>query len=164
MFGVLMLTGLWIAFTQRVESEWLVVGLVAAVGIVSVQKKLFPTPTSSPRTLLRRLPYGVMFLVTLFVRFVVSTLRTSFLVLRGNEEGEIVALPTRITTSFGRFILLHSITLTPSTISLLSEGDLLYIHWLRPKGKTSDWRSIKEPLEKRLLPVFEGRRDGHMHR
>jgi len=35
------------------------------------------------------------------------------------------------------------------------EGDLLYIHWLRAKGSAGDWRTIKESLERTLLPIFE---------
>lgn len=68
-----------------------------------------------------------------------------------------MALPVRVEDSLARFILLNSITLTPSTISLLVEGDLLYIHWLQPAAGHGDWREIKESLEARLQRLFEGR-------
>jgi len=66
-----------------------------------------------------------------------------------------MALPVRVTDPLARFILLNSITLTPSTISLLTEENLLYIHWLQASDETSDWRSIKESLELRLQRLFD---------
>ena len=66
-----------------------------------------------------------------------------------------MALPIRITDPLARFLLLNSITLTPSTISLLIEDDLLYIHWLQPANGQGDWRAIKESLEDRLTQLFE---------
>ena len=66
-----------------------------------------------------------------------------------------MALPLRLEDPTGRFILLNSITLTPSTISLLVEEDLLYIHWLQDETGKSDWREIKESLEARLQRLFE---------
>jgi len=71
-----------------------------------------------------------------------------------------MALPIRIEDSLAQFILLNSITLTPSTISLLVEDDLLYIHWLQAAGGHGDWREIKESLEARLHSLFEGDRRG----
>ncbi len=67
-----------------------------------------------------------------------------------------MAIPIRMDDAWGRFMLLNSITLTPSTIALLIEDDLLYIHWLQPAGGHGDWRAIKESLEERLADVFGG--------
>ncbi|HDS28908.1 MAG TPA: hypothetical protein ENN96_00320 [Candidatus Acetothermia bacterium] len=86
---------------------------------------------------------------------ILSTAYTSWMILRGGEEGCIVALPLRLDDPFARFVLLNSITLTPSTISLLTEENLLYIHWLRRRDGEGDWRGIKESLEARLARVFE---------
>lgn len=66
-----------------------------------------------------------------------------------------MALPIRVRDPLARFILLNSITLTPSTISLLAEDDLLYIHWLQSSAGKGDWREIKESLDMRLLSLFE---------
>jgi len=58
-------------------------------------------------------------------------------------------------------LLLQSITMIPSTISLLLEEDLLYIHWLQAAGRRGDWQGIKEVLEARLLAAFEETDDAH---
>jgi len=81
------------------------------------------------------------------------------LIILGGEEGQIIALPIEIDDSFARFTLLNSITLTPSTIALLLEGDLLYIHWLRKKGSAGDWQVIKKSLERSLSSVYMRRTD-----
>jgi len=67
-----------------------------------------------------------------------------------------MALPIRVSDPVARFILLNSITLTPSTISLLVEDDLLYIHWLQASGGNGDWREVNESLETRLDCLFKG--------
>jgi multisubunit Na+/H+ antiporter MnhE subunit len=88
-------------------------------------------------------------------RFALSTLMTAWLILTGKEEGRMMALPLRVKDPLARFLLLNAITLTPSTISLLIEGDLLYIHWLQTAGGRADWRRIKESLETHLIHLFE---------
>lgn len=155
--------GLWIALTQRFDVYCLALGLVVALGITVIQRRLFPFTGFFSRERFPRLPFVLPYFMTLLFRFVISTIRTSWLILAGKEEGQIVALPTRMKNPFGRFILLHSITLTPSTIALLSEEDLLYIHWLRPSGRTGDWKTIKASLERRLTPILGGSDDASLH-
>ena len=158
----LVLFGLWITLTQRFDLNCLILGVVVSLAIAVIQRRLFPA-TSLLRGRLTRLPLILPYLLTLLFRFILSTIRTSWLILTGKEEGQIVALPTSMNHPVGRFILLHSITLTPSTIALLSEEDLLYIHWLRPKGRIGDWKAIKASLEKRLVPIFRGSDDVPLH-
>jgi len=157
--SVLALLGCWLALSRGVDLPRLLAGGLAAAIVVLVQRRLFPSFASLPSLLLRRPHWLLAFLVVFVYRFVSSTLSTCRLILFGGEEGRIVALPTEIEHPIGQFILLNAITLTPSTISLLIEGDLLYIHWLKAKGSRGDWKAIKESLESRLYPFFSRRRD-----
>ncbi len=157
-FAVLLIV--WIALMRSSDPYILIAGVIVAAGVTFVQHRLFPTRTLLPRSFLRRPHRVVAFFATLTFRFITSTLRTCRLILSGKEEGRIVALPIRVEDPLARFLLLNSITLTPSTISLLLEGDLLYIHWLREKGRHGDWQEIKESLEGRLLKVFGEDDDG----
>jgi multisubunit Na+/H+ antiporter MnhE subunit len=154
------LFGLWIALTRSTDPYVLIAGIAVAAGVTLVQHHLFPTINLRHSSLLRRPHRIIAFLATLSLRFVTSTINTCGLILSGREEGRIVALPIRVEDPFAQFLLLNSITLTPSTISLLLEGDLLYIHWLREEGHRGDWRTIKESLEEKLLTAFEGGQDG----
>lgn len=157
-FAVLLIV--WVALTRSSDPYILITGVIVAAGVTFAQHRLFPTVTFLPRSFLRRPHRAIAFLATLSFRFIASTLRTCGLILSGKEEGRIVALPIRVEDPFARFLLLNSITLTPSTISLLLEGDLLYIHWLREKGHHGDWQEIKESLEGQLLKVFGEDNDG----
>jgi len=151
----LLLVFVWVALTQTVDVAILSVGIGASAGITLLQHHLFPSiHIPSLVRLLGRLHLLILFVAVLSLRFMISTLYTCRLILSGREEGRIVALPVRIEDPVGQFILLNSITFTPSTISLLLEGDILYVHWLRARGHKGDWQTIKESLEQRLLPIF----------
>lgn len=42
----------------------------------------------------------------------------------------IVEVKTKLKTKTGRFLLANSITLTPGTLTVATEGDIFYIHWI----------------------------------
>jgi multisubunit Na+/H+ antiporter MnhE subunit len=155
----LLLVLLWIALTQSVDIGILCIGVGLSIAITMVQRFLFPfIHVPSIGRLLVRIHLLACFIAVLMWRFAISTLYTSRLILSGKHEGRIVALPVRLEDPVGQFLLLNSITFTPSTISLLLEGDTLYVHWLRARGEQGDWQMIKESLEKRLIKIFEGRK------
>ena len=154
-----LLVAVWISLTQSFTAVGISVGVIGAAGITLLQHHLFPSiHVPSLGMILSRAHLVLLFVVVLLWRFVSSTLYTCWLILTGREEGRIVALPVRIEDPIGKFVLLNSITFTPSTISLLLEGDTLYVHWLRTLGHKGDWQTIKESLERRVLAVFEERR------
>jgi len=158
--GFLVLVLLWVALTRSREPVTIMIGGIVAAGVILVQWRLFPHLNPFPFRVLLKPHRLFKFLVVFFARFVASTVHTSRLILLGGEEGQIVALPISIRDPIGRFILLNSITFTPSTISLLLEGDLLYIHWLRKAGSKGDWEGIKASLEGSLRPLFDRKKDG----
>ena len=159
LLGIGILWMVWLALTRTLDVVFVVAGLVSSVLVVAFWRALMPQVPASLSMLLRHPIRLARFVIVLIRRFVHSTLRTTWLILTGGEEGRMMALPIRIEDSLARFILLNSITLTPSTISLLIEDNLLYIHWLQPAGGHGDWREIKESFELRLQALFE--EDGH---
>jgi multisubunit Na+/H+ antiporter MnhE subunit len=154
--GVLLLALVWVALSRRFDPETLGLGLVGALLALRVQRALVPAHGRPILHILRHPGRVLLFLLTLAQRFVLSTLFTTRLILFGREEGRLIALPIRIENPFGQFLLLNSITLTPSTISLLVEGDLLYIHWLQQRDGNADPKEIKESLERRIEAIFPG--------
>ena len=156
LLGTLVLWVVWLAITRTLALPAVLAGAACSFGVVFFWRWLMPDTLGS-MVLLVRHPWRLMrFACVLLYRFVVSTLRTSWIILKGGEAGRIVALPIRTADPLARFILLNSITLTPSTISLLVEDELLYIHWLQASGSWGDWREIKESLEIALQRLFEG--------
>jgi multisubunit Na+/H+ antiporter MnhE subunit len=151
--GLLML--LWLALAHRLTLPTAIAASVGAIAAWSAQRWLFP---ETPRVSLRLFSHPVRllrFLLTLGSRFVQSTWYTCRLILLGREEGRIVALPNSLEDALGRVILSIAVTLTPSTISLLIEDDLHYIHWLGMRGRPGDWRQVKDPLEYRVKRLVE---------
>ena len=154
MATTLALIAIWFLLVRRVDVPTLVVGLVA-VGLAYIaQRTLFPRHDRLVLTLLLKPWRSLRYVGILVWRFVTSTGYTIRLILVGDEEGRIVALPLRLRHPIGQLLLLNSITLTPSTISLLIEGNLVYIHWLRARNAQGDWETIKETLERQMLAIF----------
>lgn len=154
--GVFILMLVWLALTRTLAFPSVIAGLLSSLLVAVFWRSIMPGIPTSIHKLLNHPVRFARFALTLAKRFVVSTLHTTWLILRGREEGRMMALPVRVKDTLARFMLLNSITLTPSTISLLVEDDLLYIHWLQASGGQGDWREIKESLEARLHSLFEG--------
>jgi len=153
--ALVVLMAVWLALTRAVTGPILAAGGICSVVVVVFWRIIAPVHVASATAFLRHPVRLLRFTGTLARRFVVSTIRTAWLILRGGEEGRLMALPLRVKDPLARFILLNSITLTPSTISLLTEENLLYIHWLQASDVASDWREIKESLEARLQRLFD---------
>ena len=154
-FGTIALFIVWVALTRTLAMPYAIAGIVSSVIVVLFWHAAMPKAPTSVYKLIRHPIRLLRFVLALIRRFAVSTLTTSWLILTGGEEGRMMALPIRVSDPLARFILLNSITLTPSTISLLAEDDLLYIHWLQASGGHGNWREIKEALESRLHHLFE---------
>jgi multicomponent Na+:H+ antiporter subunit E len=154
--AIFLLMLIWVALARSFDPFGLVIGLLVSIAVILAQRLLFPSADPFVRGFLRRPHQALLFLAILAGRVAASTVYTSRLILFGREEGRVVALPIRVSRPIAQFLLLNAITLTPSTISLLVEGDLLYIHWLRAKNEEGDWQAIKESLERRLLALFPG--------
>jgi multisubunit Na+/H+ antiporter MnhE subunit len=152
--AVALLAGGWLVLSRDLEVTSVCAGVVAAAAAMALQRRLFPQ-TRPPASRILRHPLRLLFFAcSLGLRLAHSTLYTCRLILTGHEEGEIVAVPTSILDPLAQFLLSHSITLTPSTIALIQEDDLLYIHWLKAPGAPGDWRRIKETLETHLSRLF----------
>lgn len=71
---------------------------------------------------------------------------------------EIVRVPTRMRSDFGRLLLANSITLTPGTLTVDLEDDMLEVHWI-DVGEESDreqrTQAIARYFEDYLLEFVE---------
>jgi len=68
----------------------------------------------------------------------------------------IVKVKTNLKSSLGRLILANSITLTPGTLTVDTEGEYLYIHWIDVSGDDIDetTRTVTGKFEKYLEVIF----------
>lgn len=129
-----LLWGMWILLWRGGDLVVLAAGVVFPLGIAA----------ATARGILRfDFPWAAWCRLDLWLRFalLVSALVvqgvtwTGWSVLTGRTHSGIVAIPLRVRSEMGRLLLLWAITVTPGTIALLAEGDLVYIHCLhRPDG------------------------------
>lgn len=160
MVAMVLLVLVWAALTRSVEPLSLAAAVGAAVLALGIRRWILPSPGRIGRVLLRRPHRAALYAATLALRLLQSTAYTCWVVLFRREEGRILALPTALRDPIAQSILSSSVTLTPSTISLLLEEDVLYVHWLGVRGGSSDWRGIKDSLERQLLKLWEAGRSG----
>ena len=151
------LIAIWFILTRTSEPWMVLTGLLCTAAITIFQRRLFPpTPSLRWRILLQPIKW-IHYFVILLLRFIYSTLYTTKLIITGRVEGAVVTLPSALTDKLGLFLLFNAITMTPSTIAIAVDDDLLYVHWIREKGSKGDWHQIKESIETRLVSIFTER-------
>ncbi|UCF09423.1 MAG: Na+/H+ antiporter subunit E [Candidatus Bipolaricaulota bacterium] len=142
---------LWLALARSADGYVLALGAVVVAATLLAVRRMVPADGGRRRSPWAAIAGTAAFAASLLVRFVTSTLLTSAMILFQREVGRVVIVPLRLRDPGRRFLLLNAITLTPSTISLLLEEDLLYVHWLLPHGRAADVRKVKDALERPLI-------------
>jgi multicomponent Na+:H+ antiporter subunit E len=112
------------------------VGLVVVVAIVAVtrqSRRLF----DGVRLSLKALFLAPIYLLYFLWQLIKANLDVAMRVLSPSLpiNPGIVRVRTGLKSSLGKLVLANSITLTPGTLTLDSEGDSLYIHWINVKGE-----------------------------
>lgn len=129
-----LLWGLWVLLWRRADPVVLASGAVFPLGIAGAAA-LGLLRFDFSLTAWYRLDLWLRFagLVALLVAQGVTW--TGWSVLTGRSRSGIVTVPLEVRSEMGRLLLMWAITVTPGTIALLAEGDLVYIHCLhRPEG------------------------------
>lgn len=96
--------------------------------IFSRYSRLFNDINFTPRALLSTVAYLAVFLQAL----IKSNLDVAWRVIRPDLpiNPGIVKVRTRLKSPLGRIILANSITLTPGTLTVETQGEYFYIHWI----------------------------------
>ncbi|RLE31173.1 hypothetical protein DRJ54_01040 [Candidatus Acetothermia bacterium] len=129
-----LLMGVWAALWRSTDWPVLASGLVFPLSLAALTGLGRLGPDLPLRIWLRLDLWGA-FLVLVALRVTAAVISTSWAVISGGRSPGIVAVPVRLRSHMGRLLLLWAVTVTPGTIALLLEGDLLYVHCLRrPPG------------------------------
>ena len=129
-----LLWGLWLVLWRSASWPVLASGALFPVGLalLSGLGRIRPEP---PARVWLRLDLWLLLMGLVTARVVVAVITTTWAILTGRVRSGIVAMPVRLRSRMGRLLLLWAVTVTPGTIALLLEGDLLYVHTLRrPAG------------------------------
>jgi len=125
------------------------VGLVATTAVLSLYRR-FGLSIDIPSNALFRPWLWIKFFLYLLWKIGLATAETCYLILRRDLDQKIVIYESRLKSRTGLLLLLNSITLTPTSVAILHENNLVYVHHLSLKDK-EDYDSMVEIVDR----VFE---------
>ena len=123
---------LWLTINGRVTAETVTLGILVSAALHLFSRRVLFVRPVSPASMLRLLPWGLLYLALLFIEIVKANLQVIRLVLSPVIEVEpcLVRFRTDLRTEAARVALANSITLTPGTLTVSLEGNNLLIHAL----------------------------------
>jgi multicomponent Na+:H+ antiporter subunit E len=129
LFATLML--FWVLLNGSLATDMLIVGALASAVIAIVFRShlaWFSELRLTPKALATTVAYVFYYLKEL----VKSNVNVALIVLSPSLpiNPGIVTVRTKLKNPMGRMLLCNSITLTPGTLTVDMEGDLLHIHWV----------------------------------
>ncbi|MBW6514131.1 MAG: Na+/H+ antiporter subunit E [Candidatus Syntrophosphaera sp.] len=133
-----------------------------AAAIVSVLVSLVILPRLEVLQGIRLNPKALFYLPVYLAVFLIALVKSTLDVARRVVSPSlpinpgIVKVKTRLKTPLGRIVLANSITLTPGTMTVETEGEDLYIHWIdiREEDAESATKRIVSGFEKYLEVIF----------
>lgn len=149
----LLLYLIWIAFNGKITGEICLLGalVVGAVGLIAWA--LFHYTPRTEWYIWRRVPL----ILAYFVVLVWEIIKANFVVLhfivsqKGTIEPSLMSFDVELETNWARYLLANSITLTPGTITLYTNGSRFTVHAL--SGEILD--GIERSVFVRLLHKME---------
>lgn len=135
---------LWLVLFREIDPVILVSGVFVTGFVVFLYRRFELTVDIPVRSLTRPLTW-IKFFASLILEIGKSTVMTCYIILTGKVKGKIVAYDTKLESGSGKLFLINSITLTPITIGILSEKNLVYIHHLHIEDR-DDYKAVVEQI------------------
>ena len=156
------LFGLWLVLSGEFAVEFLVLGVLAAVGGVAVSELLFrgthegrftPAP-ESVSWLLRTLVRFALYLPWLAYEVVAANVHVTWLVLhpRLPIDPSLVRFDTSLGSERGQVLLAQSITLTPGTVTVDASDGVFVVHCLSRRSRDG---LAEGSIQRKIASVFE---------
>lgn len=156
MLSLVILFSLWVVVAGTDGDELIAGAIISLLISIIFAKRLavLGELRLTPRSLIRIPLYVVVFLIEL----VKSTLDVARRVISPSLpiNPGIVKVKTRLKSKLGRIVLANSITLTPGTMTVDTDGEYFYIHWIDIQADDIDAASaaIVHTFEKHLEVIF----------
>jgi multicomponent K+:H+ antiporter subunit E len=153
--GLLLVAWLWL--NNTVHPGHVVLGSLLAVAIPYLTRRFWPEPIVVDRPL-----RVIQYVAIVTYDIVLANLQLALLILGpvSRLRPAFVRVPLDLRTDFAVTMLASTVTLTPGTVSVDVEGDVvtgrrLVVHVLRCVDEQEMVRSIKERYERRLQEILE---------
>lgn len=148
----LLLYAFWLALNGRVSADVLILGVpVTALALLFAYKYCSWSPKSEIKWL-KAAPQVLAFVGLLFVSIAKANLDVIAVIFSGRKSPCIRTFRTRLKTRAARVLLANSITLTPGTVTIMLENDILTVHCIR---KDMAETLADSDIERRLLKIEE---------
>ena len=122
---------LWIVFNGKITFAILWLGALVCGGIYLLCWKFFGYDIKKERSYFKKIPLVIKYLFVLMIEILKANLVVVKLVLSGKKVNPVlVEFSTGLRTEAAKFILSHSITLTPGTITVELKEDAFVVHCL----------------------------------
>ncbi|MBQ6549841.1 MAG: Na+/H+ antiporter subunit E [Lachnospiraceae bacterium] len=126
---------IWLILNDHYTVEVCLLGLALTILLGGLLYVLFGYTVKKDLRILRKVPLFAGYLAVLFVEIIKANVKVLSCILNWRHplSPTIVVFHSGLRTSFGRFVLANSITLTPGTITVEvdDEKDLLTVHCIR---------------------------------
>jgi multicomponent Na+:H+ antiporter subunit E len=147
---LVLLLAVWAALAYPLDQQELAVAAIVALIILVLplgSAGVFGELRTSPRALV----YGVAYVFVFLAELLKANIDVAFRVLRPELpiRPGIVRVRTNLQSRLGRMLLANSITLTPGTITVDTDGEVFYVHWINVAGEDI------EDATKRIVAKFE---------
>ena len=149
---------MWVLLTWSLKLQDIMAGIVVALMVTILTRKLFPqdiVKLLNPRRFL----FAVIYMPYLVYYILLANLDVAYRVLNPYLpiNPGIVRVKTSLTSDFAKTILANSITLTPGTLTVEVNGDDFYVHWINISSDNPEVQRevILGRFERMLRRIFE---------
>ncbi|TCT15461.1 multisubunit sodium/proton antiporter MrpE subunit [Natranaerovirga pectinivora] len=140
----------WVGLTQSLSIVDLLIGLLISVLSIILSRKYFSADIVYPKFRFIKI---IKYILVLIPQIIISGFKSLYILITFKTDVKIVKVPTNLSNDFKIFVLAVSITLTPGTITVHKQDNILYVLRLFPQhvDEEKEAESIKDPFEKMLL-------------
>lgn len=128
----LLLFGLWLLLNGRLTPELLLFGLALTALLALGMKALYGYGLKKELRIWRKLPLALAYLAVLLWEICKAALRVLGYILlsRRKVHPTLVSIRIDLHSEFAKYVLANSITLTPGTLSVQTQGNVMTVHCL----------------------------------
>lgn len=149
---ILMYIVFWIILCENTSIETIVIGCILCLGITLLNKKFLSSKDDKQGYFLSKMGYWVEYVCTLIKEIFIANFNVAKVVLSPNINISpgVVSFETKLKSKFCRTVLANSITLTPGTITVTMEDNVITVHYLQEEYADG---LVDSTFEKILLKV-----------
>lgn len=122
----------WLLLNGKITAEILLIGLAITAAMGFLESRLFGYGLGNEAKILRKAPVFIAYIFILLWEILKAGWVVSRIILFRHYvvNPTLVTFRTDLKSDFGKFLLANSITLTPGTITVQVEDDLVTVHCL----------------------------------